>query len=128
VKCEVNKEEQMKRVEMLSRPRQTIEATILPCNETSGQLLAHLSPEATILDSVQPKKKASKKVKSKKEKKVESFNSDKYASKASTEPVSVTDKKPDEICGMPSFSDMSDKEFAKLVKRISKNASAYVRE
>lgn len=128
VKCEVNKEEQMKRLEMLSRPRQTIEATILPCNETSVQLLADLFPEATILDSVQPKKKASKKVKSKREKKVESFNSDKYASKASTEPVSVSDKKPDEICGMPSFSDMSDKEFAKLVKRISKNASAYVRE
>ena len=37
-----------------------------------------------------------------------------------------TDKKPDEFCGKPSFSEMSDKEFAKLVKRIGKNAEAKI--
>ncbi len=34
----------------------------------------------------------------------------------------MPDKKPNKFCGKPSFVEISDKEFAKLVKRIRKNA------
>ncbi len=130
VVSEINKEEQMKRLEMLSRPRQTVEATTHVKSSTATAMSMQrpdLSPTSRILDSVQPK--TEKRTKQKKEKKVKSkddrFSYEKNANKTSTA-VSSLDRNPDEFYGLPSFSDMSDKEFAKLVKRISKNASAKV--
>jgi hypothetical protein len=128
VKSVINKEEQKKRLEMLSRPRQTVEAKIHLESSTDTAMSVQrpdLSPTSRIIDSVQRKKRT----KQKKEKKVKSkddwFSYEINANKPTTA-VSSLDKKPDEFYGVPSFSDMSDKEFAKLVKRISKNASAKV--
>lgn len=124
VKCEVNKEEQMERLEMLSRPRQTVQATtpVEPSTDADTSMHQH--------DHSSPKQVKPKKAK-KKEKKfnsnVDRFDSVKDATNSSTV-VTALDKKPDEFCGLPSFSDMSDKEFAKLVKRISTNALAKVKE
>ncbi|KAL3758837.1 hypothetical protein ACHAWU_001359 [Discostella pseudostelligera] len=124
VKCEVNKEEQMKRLEMISRPRQTVETTthVEPSTDADTSMHQH--------NHYSPKRVKTKKAK-KKEKKfksnVDRYDSMKNANNSSTV-VSALVKKPDEFCGLPSFSDMSDKEFAKLVKRISKNALTKVKE
>mmetsp|Transcript_38912 Transcript_38912/g.81394 ORF Transcript_38912/g.81394 Transcript_38912/m.81394 type:complete len:703 (-) Transcript_38912:30-2138(-) len=111
LKSEVNKEEQLKRLEILSRPRQIRE---IPMRVESGVDLMHgeqpnTNTKSKIFLPVTPKRrtKPTERGKSKSEEKVvKSFNT-------------MSDKKPDEFCGKPSFSEISDKDFAKLVKKIT---------
>lgn len=120
VKCEANKEDQMRRLEMLSRPRQTVEATFHVEPGTSVEQPPDHCPKSRNLGSVQPKK--ANKTNSNKVKK----SSNMMDSNKNSTPTSGT--KLDEFCGLSSFSDMSDKEFAKLIKRITKTSLAKVDE
>ncbi|KAL7530466.1 hypothetical protein ACHAXR_003510 [Thalassiosira sp. AJA248-18] len=117
MKSEVNKEEQMKRLDKLSKPRQIREvpnnvddfADMAYCEQQQPNITA----KSKIFLPATPKRKANSlsdgRIKSK-EKSAKNSNS-------------TSDQKPDEFCGKPSFSEMSDKDFAKLVKRISKKAT-----
>ena len=115
MKNEVNKEEQMRRIESLSRPRQTREviASVEPCAGMAGEQ----KPDLTIKSKVYISPKPPKKLNAPKDERFEAAET-KYS----------CDKKPDEFCGKSSFSEMSDKEFAKLVKTIGKNASSMAKE
>jgi len=128
---DVNKEEQMKRLEMLSKPRQTREA---------HQHHGALSELEDAVGSGQQQKTTSEifggsSPKPNKQKPSNPFSSksiDKRVVKTvhdvlscSSAMASVHDiNRPDELFhGKHSFSDMSDKEFAKLVRRIEKQAA-----
>lgn len=106
MKSEVNKEEQMQRLEMLSRPRQTREVHFDIEHETDSSRSdkqLHLTPKSKIFLPAKSKRKKSS-----------------HHEKPVNNPNSIPVKKPDEFCGKPSFSEMSEKEFRKLVKRLGK--------
>jgi len=111
MKSEVNKEEQTKRLEMLSQPRQIREApnTIQARMDMAAEEQHNLPSKSEIFLPATPKRKASS-----------------MSEKTVKKVTQVPNKKPEEFCDKPSFSEMSDKEFAKLVKKISKNALSKV--
>lgn len=115
MKNEVDKEEQIKRIESLSRPRQTRE--VLASFEPCAGMVGEQQPDPTFKSKVYLSPKPPKKLNASKDERFEAAET-KYS----------CDKKPDEFCGKSSFSEMSDKEFAKLVKTIGKNASSMAKE
>ena len=116
MKTEVDKEEQMKRIESLSRPRQTKEilANVESCADIveEEQQQPYLTSKSKVYLSPKPQKKTNAL-------KDERFEHDEKAKKYFN---SISDVTPNEFCGKSSFAEMSDKEFAKLIKSIGKNA------
>lgn len=104
VRNEVNKEEQMKRLEKLSQPRQIKVGPTLKKEEVGSPV-----DNSKLVDEADTPYKAANNHKS----------STKKAPKATNEYVDFSGKK---------FSDMDDKEFAKIVKRISKMAKQKVKD
>ena len=121
MKTEVDKEEQMKRIESLSRPRQTREvlANVEPCADNVEE---HQQPCLTSKSKVYLSPKPQKKTNALKGGRSESED------KAMDYSNSTYDVMPAEFCGKSSFAEMSDKEFAKLIKTIGKNASSRAKE
>ena len=121
MKTEVDKEEQMKRIESLSRPRQTREvlANVEPCADNVEE---HQQPCLTSKSKVYLSPKPQKKTNASKGGRSESED------KAMDYSNSTYDVTPAEFCGKSSFAEMSDKEFAKLIKTIGKNASSRAKE
>jgi len=126
---DVNKEEQTKRLEMLSKPRQTREphhhhdAAELKDAVGSGQ---QQKTTSEIFGGSPPKPNKQKPSKPFFSKSVDRRVIKTVHDVISSVSTSVNDVKerPDELFhGKHSFSDMSDKEFAKLVRRIEKQAA-----
>lgn len=110
IKSQVNKEEQTKRLETLSRPRRIRELIDVECStgfEETPTLFSKL--EAPLLSTPTRKTTTTNYERSKPEEKT-----------SSNLKVPSNNTKPTEFCGKPSFSEISDKDFAILVKRISK--------
>eukprot|EP00579_Thalassiosira_antarctica_P023676 CAMPEP_0201982924 /NCGR_PEP_ID=MMETSP0904-20121228/78511_1 /ASSEMBLY_ACC=CAM_ASM_000553 /TAXON_ID=420261 /ORGANISM="Thalassiosira antarctica, Strain CCMP982" /LENGTH=155 /DNA_ID=CAMNT_0048535891 /DNA_START=223 /DNA_END=689 /DNA_ORIENTATION=- len=99
IKSEVNKEEPMRRLEMLSKPLQRGEINTEPDMDVGEQQPDHASKSKTFLPA-----KPKWKMKS---------PSDKRLNLAKISTV-TSDRKPDEFCGKPSSSEMSNKDFKKL--------------
>ena len=129
----VNNEEQMKRLEMLSKPRQTREPhqhqhgaseqlednTVGIDKKTTSEIFGG-SP------STKPKQKPSKPFFSKSlDKQVVKTVHDVISSSSAmgTSANHVKERQDELFHGKHSFSDMSDREFAKLVRRIEKQAA-----
>jgi hypothetical protein len=117
MKNDAGREAQMKRIELLSRPRQTREVLVSakPCVGMVEEQLpdpskVYLSPKS------QKKKNASR---------GERFETDEKTLHYSN---SMSEKKPDTFFEKSSFAEMSDKEFAKLIKTIGKNATSKAKE
>jgi len=127
----VNKEEQMKRLEMLSKPRQTREAHQRGAAEledavgsgqqqkTTSEIFGGSPPKPNIQKPSKPffLKPLDNRV-------VKTVHDVMYSSSPSVTSANDVKERPDELFhGKHSFSDMSDKEFAKLVRRIEKQAA-----
>ena len=111
IKSHVNKEEQRKRLEALSQPRQVRESINVEALAESGESPILCSKSEFPSPSTPRRKIAPMK-----------FERSKTEEKPRSNLNTLSDRKPNEYCGKPSFSDLSDKDFAALVKRISKRA------
>ena len=132
IKSDMNKEEQMKRLEMLSKPRQTRE----PHQHSSAAELDDIGGSvdkkkttSEIFGGSHPKPNKQKpsnpfSSKSIDKRVVKTVNDVLSSSALGTSANNDVKERPDELFhGKHSFSDMSDKEFAKLVRRIEKQAA-----
>jgi len=128
VKSDMNKEEQMKRLEMLSKPRQTRE-THHGATELEDNTVVEQKKTSEIFGgspSTKPKQKPIKPffLKPLDNRVVKTVHDVMYSSSPSVTSANDVKERPDELFhGKHSFSDMSDKEFAKLVRRIEKQAA-----
>jgi chemotaxis protein histidine kinase CheA len=124
---EADNEERRKRIELLARPRQvraTFAASMESCSSKDEEYEQQHPPmdlpsKSKIFLSPKPKKKKQMTraiLSVHDEGRTDLASSSEYPP---SNPTSV-EKTPDKFCGMNSFAEMSDKEFAKLIKNIGK--------
>ena len=120
---QVNKEEQSKRLEQLSQPRQIREKSINLDSMSEMAVCSEHQPAQTSVAKIflTPKRKSS-------DDDVRYKPKERALAKKAFDVISSDQKKAEEFCGMNSFSEMTDKEFSKLVRRISRNAKEMVKE
>ena len=126
IKSEVNKEAQMQRIETLSQPRQirlgpadnTESNTDMACCEEQQPSSARSKSKIFLAATPKKKKKAAHEVSTSNGNGRSSKEKVPLRNSASI----ISDQKPNEFCGKHSFSDLSDKEFSKMVKRITRRA------
>jgi len=124
---EADTEERRKRIESLARPRQVraaFAASMESCSSKDEEHeqqhpLSDLPSKSKIFLSPKPKKKMTRAISIHDEGRADLATSSEYL------PSNLTsvEKKPEKFCGMNSFAEMSDKEFAKLIKSIGKGLS-----
>ncbi|KAL9184806.1 hypothetical protein ACHAXT_002583 [Thalassiosira profunda] len=106
----------MERLERLSKPREVREGPGHRLDsETDAAVCDDVEPQSTvqIFLSATPKKKA---------KAVDDGRGKRQRNPDSVGNNAVPGRKPDEFCGKPSFAEMTDKEFKKLVRSIERRA------
>lgn len=145
ITSEVNKEEQMKRLEMLSKPRlirevhQSVKLDVdmdMVVGDQQQSTSGMNSKSKIFLSSpgnVKPKQKTTIR-NGGGGGRMKSALADKHDGGVVKNSTNLPngqvayDKRPDEFCGKSSFSEMSDKEFRSLVRRIERNAMSKVNE
>lgn len=145
ITSEVNKEEQMKRLEMLSKPRlirevhQSVKLDVdvdMVVGDQQQSTTSGMNSKSKIFLSspgnVKPKQKTIHNGGG--GGRMKSALADKHDGGVVKNITNLPngqvayDKRPDEFCGKSSFSEMSDKEFRSLVRRIERNAMSKVKE
>ena len=124
---EADTEERRKRIESLARPRQVRAAFAASMESGSSKDEEHeqqhpptdLPSKSKIVLSPQPKKKMTRAISIHDEGRTDLATTSAY----SPSNLTSVEKKPEKFCGMNSFAEMSDKEFAKLIKSIGKGLS-----
>jgi hypothetical protein len=124
---EADTEERRKRIESLARPRQVRAAFAASMESCSSKDEEHeqqhpptdLPSKSKIVISPKPKKKMTRAISIHDEGRTDLATTSEYP------PSNLTsvEKKPEKFCGMNSFAEMSDKEFAKLIKNLGKGLS-----
>jgi hypothetical protein len=133
---EADNEERRKRIELLARPRQVraaFAASMESCSSKDEEYEQHQHPpmdlpsKSKIFLSPKPKKKKKKQM-TRAILSVHDEGRTDLASSSEYPPSNLTsaEKKPDKFCGMNSFAEMSDKEFAKLIKNIGKGQVSFL--